>query len=126
MGYKENTVSDRLKNSADAKKALLEKFRAQPGADDPIVLARTAERRAIADAREKRIAEREAAREAEARRLAAEQAAREAEARRLAEEQAKLDEERKAVEAAAKVELEAQQKAARDARYAARKARKKK
>ena len=118
-GYKNNTFSDRASASAKAKTALLEKFRAKPAADDPEVLRKQAERQAIVEAREKRAAERKLAKEAEAAEQArldalkaAEQARLEAEAAALKIEEAKAE--------AAKV-LAA--KAARDARYAARKAR---
>jgi hypothetical protein len=103
---------NRLDAAAAAKRAMLERFHARPGPDDPMVKEQQAARKAISDAREIRLAERKAAREAEAKRQAAEQAAREAEERKLAAEAA--------AQAAA---LEAQRKAARDARYAARKAR---
>ena len=36
-----------LSNSVNAKKALLERFKARPGPDDPVVLQRRAEREAI-------------------------------------------------------------------------------
>jgi hypothetical protein len=110
-GYKEANFSDRLKAQGEARKAALEKFKAQPGRDDPQVAAREAERRAISEARDARQAEKKAAREAEEARLAAEKAALEAEeaAKRVADEAA----------------LEVERQAARDARYAARKARKK-
>jgi hypothetical protein len=104
---------DRLSAAAAAKQALLERFRARPSADDPAEIARQAALQAIADARDIRIAERKAAKEAEAARLAAEEAARRVQ-EQIAATQAKA---RKALE-------EAERKAARDARYAARKARK--
>jgi hypothetical protein len=118
-GFKGGLYSERASASADAKKALLEKFKAKPPPDDPDVLARAAERRAIAEAREQRAAERRVAKEADELRLAAERAARDLEAvARAAEEEAR---------AAEKVlrdeQLKAERKAARDARYAARKAR---
>jgi hypothetical protein len=95
-GFKGGLYSERASASADAKKALLEKFKAKPPADSPEMLARAAERRAIAEARELRVAEQA----------------------RVAEEEAR------AVEKAARDEqLKAERKAARDARYAARKAR---
>ena len=72
------------------------------------------------DAGEVRMAEREAARAAEAERLAAEEAARVAEQQAKAAEEAALKAEAKA----RAVALAAEQKAARDARYAARHARK--
>jgi hypothetical protein len=114
---KNTGLSDRLGAAAAAKNAMLERFRSKQA--DPAVLERQAALKAISDARDARQAERKAAREAEAARLAAEraaaaaeQAAREAEERRLANEAAGRT-----------AALEAQQKAARDARYAARKAR---
>ncbi|CAD5279836.1 conserved hypothetical protein [Bosea sp. 62] len=94
--------TDRQANSANAKKALLERFKKRPGPDDPVMVQRRAEREAIAAARAERDAKKEAER-LEAERIAAiEQAARE-EAERLAEierevqrkaEQAKRDAER--------------------------------
>jgi len=108
--------NERRKAAQEARQAQLEKFRAQPKPDDPKVAEKIAERAAVMQARETRLAERKAAREAEAKRLAAEEAARiAAEKARIAEEAA-----RKAAEERA---LEAQRKASRDARYAARKAR---
>jgi uncharacterized protein DUF6481 len=104
---------DRLSAAAAAKQALLERFRARPAADDPAVIAHQAALKEIADARDVRAAERKAAKDAEAARVAAEQAA------RRAQEQAA------AVEAKARAAaLEVERKAARDAKYAARKARK--
>jgi len=85
---------DRRKNSASAKQMLLEKFKARTPADDPDMIAKAEARAAVARARE----------EAE---LAAQIAREEAEALAAAE--------RKAAELVEK-------KAARDARYAARKA----
>ena len=122
--------NDRKDAAAAAKAAMLAKLRERPGVDDPVVQAKLAERRAIIEAREKREAEREAARkekearEAEAR---ARQAAAEAEAE--AERQRQLEAEQRALEearlqrAAKIIADEAARKAARDARYAARKAR---
>lgn len=114
-GFKEPKFADRQKAAQDARRALLEKFRAQPGADDPEVVKRREEREAIAARREEARLEREAAK-AEEKRLAEEAAA--AEAARVA---------REAEEAAERLAaLEAEQKAKRDARYAARKSRGKK
>lgn len=111
-GYKDKGFSDRQKSSADAKKALLEKFRSKPGPDDPEFVARQQERLAIAAARDARMAERRAA-------LEAAEAERQAELARIqAEEDA-----RKAALRETEIELLAKQKAARDARYAARKSR---
>ena len=82
--YKNDDFNNRLTSAADAKNALLERFRARPGPDDPAVIARRAAQAEIEAAREVRAAERKVAREAEAARLAAEQAA-------LAAEQAAKD-----------------------------------
>jgi|ERR1700722_8615595 hypothetical protein len=104
---------DRLSAAAAAKQALLERFRSRPSAGDPAWVEQQAALKAIADARDARAAERRAAKEAEAARVAAELAAQRT-AEQVAAAEAKL-------RAAA---LEAERKAARDARYAARKARK--
>lgn len=124
------TPKSTLPAAAAAKQALLARFRARPAADDPAVQARLAEQKAVADARDARGAERKAARDAEAARVADERAIAAAQdAVRLAEEAAAAiirqeEEQRRAVEAAArKVEAEAAAKARRDAKYAARKAR---
>ncbi|WP_159348029.1 DUF6481 family protein [Roseomonas harenae] len=111
--------NDRSKNSNEAKKALLERFKARPAPDDPTVLARQEERRRIIEAREIREAERrrlkeeeKARQEAERLRLIAEEEARQAELAREAAE---------AAERARQALIEA--KLERDRRYAARKAR---
>ena len=119
---------DRQEAAAKARKAMAEKFLARPKYDpnDPAVLAREAERKRVLEARAereieraKRKAEQEAA---EAIRKAAEEAAR--------QEQLRLEEIARAeAEAARRAELERvefEKKLERDARYAARKERKKK
>lgn len=120
-----DTFADRLTTAAKAKQALLERARANDPTKDPAFAQRQAERIAAAAAREARLAEQQAEREAAAAREAEERAAAEA-ARLLAE---KLEAERLEAERIAEgdrlVALAAQQKAERDARYAARKARKK-
>ncbi len=118
--FKDKSLTDRLADKTAAKKDLLDKLKARPGPDDPVVQARVAERKAIAEAR----AVREAAKAVAAERAAIERKARaaaEAEERRLAAERA-AEEERQKIDL--KAALEAAQKRARDARYAARKARK--
>jgi hypothetical protein len=110
--------SDRIGNSAAARRALLDKFKAQPKLDDPAVKERMAAQVAAAQAREQRQAEKKA--EKEAQRLA-----REAELKRLEEERIAAEKEARRVEGEKALALLAEQKAARDARYAARKARKK-
>jgi hypothetical protein len=104
---------DRIGAAEAARKAVLERFLARPKADDPAVLEQQAALKAIADARDARAAERKALKDAEAARVAAEKAA------------ARLEEQRLAAESRARESaLELERKAARDARYAARKARK--
>ncbi len=104
--------NDRMKASAEAKQAIAEKFRNKPKPTDPEIQERLRERAVIAAAREARLVERRAAKEAEAARLRAEKIAKDAaEVVRQKEELARLR------------ALAAEQKAARDARYAARKAR---
>ncbi len=97
-----NNYADRQAAAAEARKALLEKFKSRPAEDDPAVIARKAERAAILQAR----AEREAAK-----------------ARARAEEEARLAAiraEKEAQEAAERAAREAQEAAARAAREAAR------
>ncbi|MFC6488916.1 DUF6481 family protein, partial [Nitratireductor sp. GCM10026969] len=50
---------DRRKHAAQARQAMLEKFRAAPGPDDPRMVEKRREREAIAKARAERQAERE-------------------------------------------------------------------
>ena len=114
-GFKEPGFADRQKAAQQAKKDLLNKFRAQPGQDDPEVAKRRAEREAVAARREQARLERETAKAEQKRR---EQEAAASEAARLLREQ-----EETATRLAA---MELEQKAKRDARYAARKARGKK
>ena len=123
-----NSFADRQAAAAKAKRAMAEKFleKAKYDPKDPAVIERQAKRKAILEAREAREVERakrraeeaaaEAARKAAAEavrkdQLRLEALARDAEAQRLREEEERLEYEKK---------LE------RDARYAARKERKKK
>lgn len=116
-GFKEAQFDERLKSSADARRAMLVRSQTRSPAEDDALAARRAERQAVAEARTTRLAEREVARQVEAARLRAEQAA--------MCEQVAADRVRDAAEASAHAsKLQADQKAARDARYAARKARK--
>ena len=119
MGFKDPKLEDRQRAALEAKKALLDKFKAKPGPGHPEYEARKQEREAVLAAR----AEREAARLAalqEQERLA--ELERQEAARRLQEELDRKDLERIEREDREKEE-EAQRKAERDARYAARKAR---
>ena len=117
--FKGNKFGERQTASAEAKRAILAKFQSRPAADDPDVQARAAERKAIGEARDVRMAERRVEREAEAARQAADR-----EATLAAEAQQRKEDEAAAVEAVRQgALLKLEQKAARDARYAARKAR---
>ncbi|MDB5371356.1 MAG: hypothetical protein JWP20_2914 [Roseomonas sp.] len=116
---KNDTFNDRLTTAAKAKEAMLERFRARPGPNDPAVLEQQAARKAIAEARDLRNAERKVAREAEAAKLAAEKEAQAVVEKALEAERTALA----AAEAVRAAALPAEQKAARDARYAARQAR---
>ena len=115
-GYKDQKLDERLARAAEARQKALEKFKSRPGPDDPAVIAKAAERKAIAEARELRdkaraeIKAKEAAERAE--REAKEKVEREARERREAVEKVIRD----AAEAA-------ERKAERDRRYAARKQR---
>ena len=123
-----NSFADRQAAAAKARKAMAEKFLAKAKYDpnDPAVIEREAKRKSILEARAVRDAERarrraeEAA--AEAARKAAEEAARQEQLRlealaREAEAQERREEQER---------LEYEKKLERDARYAARKERKKK
>ena len=87
-GFKDQDMKERLARAAEARQKALEKFKARPAADDPAVIARAAERKAVAEAREARERERAAikAKEAEERaaREAIEKVEREARERREA------------------------------------------
>ncbi len=114
---KQKDISERLRAARDAKQAMAAKFRQRPGSDDPAVAERRAARAAVSAARDARLAERKAQRLAENARVAAEREALEA-------EQAEQEKRATAEQAVNDARLESERKAARDARYAARKARK--
>jgi hypothetical protein len=121
MAIFKNANFDERRNAAEAaKKAKLEKFRALTAQSNEGAAERLATRQEIVAARDVRAAEREGVRLANEARSAEDQAAR---AIILKTEQAEHD-----AKAAEKAEREvasaAERKAARDARYAARKARK--
>ena len=111
--FKEKGFGERREAAAKAKEAALQKFAERKAEDDPAAVARKAARLEAAKAREARAVERKAKEAEEKVQRAAEKAAKlagnELEAAKAAERQAAL-----AIE----------QKAARDARYAARKAKK--
>ncbi len=118
--FKPESFDDRRRNAAIARKAELEKFRTKTEVDEKVLAEREAARREIAAARALRAEKRKAAAEEEQARLAAEKIEREA--------AHKAEQAARELEAAAEAEraaaVEAERKLARDARYAARKARK--
>jgi hypothetical protein len=113
---KHQDLGERLNAARNARDAMAAKFRQRPGSDDPAAAERRAARAAVSAARETRMAERKAARLAEEARIAAE---READAAERVEQAKRMAAEKEADDA----RLEAERKASRDARYAARKAR---
>ncbi|MEJ0095261.1 MAG: DUF6481 family protein [Methylocella sp.] len=118
--FKDASFGDRLGHAARAKKAELEKFRAKTEVDEKVLAEREAARREIIAARALRAEERQVAQEAKEAREAAEKAERDAILK--AEQEARDLAAAAEAERAAAVEIE--RKKARDARYAARKARK--
>ncbi len=128
--YREKDIFERRDAANAAKRAMLEKFKAKPAADDPAVLARQAERKAILEARAIRDAEKARLKQEKLAREAQERAEREAAAeaaRRAAEEAARTESKKRETEENERITRlladEAERKAKRDARYAARKAR---
>lgn len=119
--FKDNDFSERRQAADTAKRATLERFRAQK--DDPATAERKATRLVAAQARDSIAKARTAAEKAEAERHAVADKIREDEVSRLASENAeRIAVEHRADESKA-VALLAEQKAARDSRYAARRAR---
>jgi len=112
--FNDKNLTERLQTSNQAKQTLIRKFKARPGPDDPVVKERRAKRQEIAAAREARAREKETAKK-----LAIQEHA-ELEAREAAERAAARERELQE-----HIAREAEQKAIRDARYAARKKRKK-
>ena len=120
----DNGFADRRKAAAEAKKQLLKKFVEAPKADDPALAAKLAERQANTAAREARRAERDRLKQEENERQLAEAAARTAAAELEAKAEAVAREAADRDRIARVVADEAERKAERDRRYAARKARK--
>lgn len=124
MGFKEASLAERQDAAAKARKAALENFRNKVAANDANFPQRQQALKAARQARETRAAEREATRAQRESEKAA-QAEREQEARLAAERESKARSAReKAEKAEREIALQAEGKAARDKRYAARKARK--
>jgi hypothetical protein len=120
---KEIGFDGRLTAAANARKVQLEKFLAKSAANDPAAAKRQSDREAVAIARDIRVAARKAARQESEARATAETAAH---AAALAVEQSARDAaaaEQAVRDAAGALVLAAEQKIARDARYAARQAR---
>ena len=129
-----NSLTRRLQDAKRANQARLQKATQVPKSPDPAVIERKAAERASAQARRIQTAERKEAKAEAARALAAQKAVEMAEQAELAERNARIEaqaqteqvELRRIAARAAdeqKVALGAEQKAARDARYAARKGR---
>ena len=119
----DNGFADRRKAADEAKKLLLKKFVTAPKADDPELAAKLAERQALSEAREIRRAERAKAKQEELERQLAEAAALTAAADAEAKAEAEARESEAKNRIARVVSDEAERKAERDRRYAARKAR---
>jgi hypothetical protein len=118
-------LEERRQQAAKARLAQLEAARKKLPANDPKFAERQAERVKAAEARETRALERKAQREAEAKRkeiAAAEEETARVKARKAAQE---AQEAEAAAAAARKAAFDLERKKERDARYAARKARKK-
>lgn len=111
-----NSVQDRLDDQKKAKQQLLDRLKKMPGPNDPEMVARRAARAEAARERQME-RERRAAERAEAERKHREDEA--AEKARLLE----IEAQRAREEADRQVAILAEQKAKRDARYAARKKR---
>jgi hypothetical protein len=114
---KDKDFGERLSAAKTAKQEMAAKFLKRPGVDDPAVAERRAARAAVSAARDTRLAARKIERDAEDARIAAES---KAEAAATAEQNQRAAADKAENEA----RLEIERKAARDARYAARKARK--
>jgi hypothetical protein len=115
--FKDTGLHERLSTASNAKRATVAKFMRRPGPEDPSFVERQAARAGVSLARDARRAEREASRLADEARIAAERQA-------LAAAAAEQEERDIAEKAASDAALQIQRKAARDVRYAARKARK--
>jgi len=122
--YKDDNFGSRIANTAKARQAIQERIKSRPGPGDPEFEKIRAEREAISAARQMRLTERKAEKEEKLAREKAEREAREQseKAAREARELAEKEEANRIADEA--IALLAEQKATRDARYAARKARK--
>jgi hypothetical protein len=115
-GFKHPGFAERLKAAANAKKMALERYQRRSTADDPEFAERQAAKAAARVARDARAAALKSAR-------AAQKLAQEAALQSSIEAEAAAHEAVIREQAARELDLKAEQKAGRDARYAARKAR---
>lgn len=119
---RDNQLSDRRTASANAKSALLDAYQAAQTSDPEVKAERLAERARIAAEREERRLERERVKLEEKARLEAEAAEKEAAAYAAARAEIDARESEEKARVARVIEDEAARKAARDLRYANRKA----
>ncbi|HZG47346.1 MAG TPA: DUF6481 family protein [Allosphingosinicella sp.] len=116
--YKDPSFQDRSSQAAEAKQRALDKLRQKPPVDEAVLAERRAARErkeaAEAEKREAKRAAEQAVKDAKAAEIAAAE-----EAKRAAAEAAEAER----IKNRPKLQTEAERKAARDARYAARKAR---
>jgi Family of unknown function (DUF6481) len=124
-GFKDPGYLERKSAATDARKAALEKFRANSAVNDPAAAERQASRQAVSIARDARAVARKAAKAAREIEVA-EEAVRARELAEQADRDAAAQAKRESAEKATREYTEqTDRKAARDARYAARKARNK-
>ncbi|MEO3384801.1 DUF6481 family protein [Mesorhizobium sp. CAU 1741] len=123
--FKEKGFAERRQSAVEARKALLERAMAKlPDPNDPEVIAKQEERKAAAEAKAQRQAERERQKREKAEAEIREREEREAAAKAAAEAEANAKEEAERSMVSRLLADEADRKAKRDAKYAARKARK--
>jgi len=122
--FKEKGFADRRQAAVEARKALLERAKANlPDPNDPAFQARQAERKAAAEAKAAQKAEREREKREKAERKAREEAERIAAAEAAAQAEAEAKDQSEKDMISRLLADEEDRKAKRDARYAARKAR---
>lgn len=123
--FKDPSFQDRVGSAAEAKKKALELLRSKPPVDEAVAAAKREARLAKEAAEaEKRAAKKAAKEQQEADKIEAKRAAEQAAAEQAAAEQAAAEEEAARARPAKSKLTEEERKAARDARYAARKKRK--
>ena len=122
-GFNDLGFAERRAAAAKVKQAALEKFRVRSDPGNPALVERARVRMAIATARDARVAERATARLAREHAIAEQRTRDAALAEQSAREAAEQAAQARREMADHEVVLEAERKAERDARYAARKAR---